>query len=96
MARYEAQCRLAANGVNARWPMAGTDVNDSLGTSESAVRLRREEELAHAMKTEGGVPTIHAFGHSFTRSRIRSRESSPSTATQTGARLAGAGLELET
>jgi hypothetical protein len=69
--------------------MAATDVNDSLGMSESAVRLRREDELAHAMKTESGVPTIHALAHSIARIIAENRHTA-------GPQLAGAGLELET
>jgi hypothetical protein len=38
-----------------------------LGLSEHEYRTRLEEELVHAMRAEGGAPTIHAIAHAVAR-----------------------------
>lgn len=38
-----------------------------LGLSEQEIRERMEQELVQAMRSEGGVPTIHAIAHSIAR-----------------------------
>jgi len=40
---------------------------DVLGLSEHEFRTRLEEELVHAMRAEGGAPTIHAIAHAMAR-----------------------------
>jgi hypothetical protein len=38
-----------------------------IGLSEQELRERLEQELILAMRSEGGVPTIHAIAHSVAR-----------------------------
>lgn len=42
-------------------------IRAGLGLSEQELREALEEELACAMRTEGGVPTVHALAHSIAR-----------------------------
>lgn len=44
-----------------------TRYETALGLSEQEIREGLEEELVRAMRSEGGVPTIHAIAHSIAR-----------------------------
>jgi hypothetical protein len=47
--------------------MANTGLDQPFGLGEADLRHRLEEELEHAMKTEGGIPTAHALAHALAR-----------------------------
>lgn len=68
--------------------MSAHDVGDTFGLSEAELRQRLEAELAHAMKTEGGAPTIHALAHSIARILAEDHMAM-------GTQLSKAGIEIE-
>ena len=68
--------------------MTTTDVNEQFGLGEAELRQRLEQELVHAMKTEGGAPTIHALAHAIARILAEDHRAM-------GAQLADAGVEIE-
>lgn len=47
--------------------MSAAEKTAWLGLSEQELRDGLEEELVHAMRAEGGVPTVHAISHAIAR-----------------------------
>lgn len=67
--------------------MADTDLDQQFGLGEAQLRSRLEEELTHAMRTEGGAPTIHAIAHAIARTITEDHRAMSSQLTEAGVEL---------